>query len=104
MTLILSGDGYLFGGYTSKSWASALGSHENDPKAFLFTLTNPESIGEVKFVCKYPSGSNAVFHSFSCGPAFGAGHDLIISNNSNKNTDSYCNFPHSYTDHIGHGT
>lgn len=32
----------------------------------------------------------------SCGPIFGAGADLLISNNCNTNTDSYSNLPHSY--------
>ncbi|CAF1226615.1 unnamed protein product [Didymodactylos carnosus] len=104
MTVIQSIDGYLFGGFTSVSWASALGSHKNDSKAFLFSLTSPKSIGETKFVCKDPLGTNAIFHSFSCGPTFGTGHDLIISNNSNTNRDNYCNFPHTYLDHLGHGT
>ncbi len=30
------------------------------------------------------------------GPAFGAGHDLYISNKCNENNSSYCKFPHSY--------
>lgn len=37
----------------------------------------------------------AVFFS-SCGPIFGAGADLLISNNCNTNKDSYSNLPHSY--------
>jgi len=31
-----------------------------------------------------------------CGPVFGAGADLSISNNCNRNTESYSNLPHSY--------
>lgn len=31
-----------------------------------------------------------------CGPIFGAGADLMISNNCNSNIDSYSNLPHSY--------
>lgn len=33
---------------------------------------------------------------YSCGPIFGAGADLLISNNCNVNMESYSNFPHSY--------
>lgn len=31
-----------------------------------------------------------------CGPIFGAGADLLISNACNTNLDSYSNLPHSY--------
>lgn len=37
-----------------------------------------------------------VFLFCSCGPIFGAGADLLISNDCNANTDSYSNLPHSY--------
>ncbi len=36
------------------------------------------------------------FTFYSCGPIFGAGADLLISNGCNVNTDSYSNLPHSY--------
>lgn len=37
-----------------------------------------------------------LFSHFSCGPIFGAGADLLISNDCNTNADSYSNLPHSY--------
>lgn len=33
---------------------------------------------------------------FSSGPIFGAGADLLISNNCNSNMESYSNLPHTY--------
>lgn len=36
------------------------------------------------------------FFLFRIGPIFGAGADLMISNNCNANMDSYSNLPHSY--------
>lgn len=33
---------------------------------------------------------------YRIGPIFGAGADLLISNNCNANMDSYSNLPHSY--------
>lgn len=39
---------------------------------------------------------NSIFFCFSCGPIFGAGADLLISNNCDMNKDSYSNLPHSY--------
>lgn len=40
--------------------------------------------------------SKLTFAFYSCGPIFGAGADLLISNGCNANTDSYSNLPHSY--------
>jgi hypothetical protein len=40
MTIILSNNNYLFGGYTAIAWTSD-DSFKNDTTAFLFTLTNP---------------------------------------------------------------
>lgn len=37
-----------------------------------------------------------LFFLCSCGPIFGAGADLLISNDCNTNADSYSNLPHSY--------
>lgn len=36
------------------------------------------------------------YFSLDCGPIFGAGADLLISNGCNSNLDSYSNLPHSY--------
>lgn len=37
-----------------------------------------------------------LYFLLSCGPIFGAGADLLISNGCNMNTESYSNLPHSY--------
>ena len=45
-----------------------------------------------------------IFEFYSSGPIFGAGADLFISSNCNKNTDSYSNLPHSYeSEDFGNG-
>ena len=39
----------------------------------------------------------AIHRSSSYGPTFGGGHDIIITNNANSNTNSYTNFGVSYS-------
>jgi len=41
--------------------------------------------------------SNAIEKSSSHGPTFGGGHDIVINDNANSNTNSYTNFGHSYS-------
>jgi len=43
------------------------------------------------------SPSQAIYKDSSYGPIFGAGHDIIIRNNANSNTNSYTNFGYSYS-------
>jgi len=94
VVVVRSTGGYLFGGYTSQSWDSS-NSWKSDAKAFLFTLTNPYSSPN-----KFPisNAGNAIYCNATYGPAFGAGHDLVI-NTSNVTTS----FPNSYRDTVGHG-
>ena len=41
--------------------------------------------------------SNAIEKSTSHGATFGGGHDIVINDNANSNTNSYTNFGHSYS-------
>ena len=41
--------------------------------------------------------SNAIWGGSGYGPLFGGGHDIIMSNNPNSNTNSYTNFGQSYS-------
>ena len=41
--------------------------------------------------------SHAIEKSLSHGPTFGGGHDIVINDNANSNTNSYANFGHSYS-------
>ena len=103
ITIIQSNNGYLFGGYTSISWASSGGSYKNDNAAFLFTLTNPHNIPPTKYAIKPDQVGNAVFLFSSYGPTFGGGYDIHIPNGSDSYNSSYHNFPHSYNDTTGKG-
>ena len=86
--------GFVFGAYTSIPWASPSSPWEwkRDPKAFLFTLTNPSNMPlKLKIKAGEP---NAVCHQSGWGPKFGIG-DLVVSNESNTNMRSWVR-SHSY--------
>ncbi|CAH3169721.1 unnamed protein product, partial [Porites lobata] len=89
---------YIFGGYTSVSWASS-GGYRYDSKAFLFSLVNKPGWAPVKLPQTGTYGSSRAysiyFHS-SYGPIFGGGHDFYIYNYASSNTNSASNLGHTY--------
>jgi len=103
MTIIKSSGGWLFGGFTTQSWKdvyrSAGTNNKADPQAFIFTLTNPHNIPPTKFIIDKDKQQYAIWAHYDNGPSFGP--DIAISDNSNINTNSYTNFPHSYKDTTG---
>ena len=101
VTIIKSTNGYLFGGYIPGSW-STKGSYQRDPQAFLFTLINPYKISPRKFVIKTSRANYAFYNHYSYGPTFGGGHDIRISDNSDR-ANSYINFGNTYTDTTSRG-
>ena len=88
LTLIKSTEGAVFGGYTSVPWDQG-GYYQHDKKAFLFSFKNPSN---VPMKMKVTDPRHAVAHSVSYGHIFGAGHDLLVSDSSDKNTDSFMHF------------
>lgn len=74
ITVVLSNDGYIFGGYTSIAWISD-GNYRQDNNAWLFTLTNPEGTQPVKLPITQNHGY-AIYDYGSYGPTFGGGNDL----------------------------
>ncbi len=94
LSIIKSTNGNIFGGFTMLSWGLPTNSY-NDPKAFLFSLINPQ---------KHPYKLNQInkndYISINVwppyGPIFGAGRDLFISENSNSNFNSYSSPGYSY--------
>jgi len=97
LVVVKSSQGYLFGGYAAQPWNSNYG-YLNAPGPFIFTLTNPHMIPPTKYSIKSSDSGNHMYGSPDCGPAFGGGHDICISNQSNANTSSYTNFPYTYQD------
>ncbi|CAF0815357.1 unnamed protein product [Adineta steineri] len=103
MTIIQSSNNYIFGGYTSVSWASSQ-KYQNDNAAFLFTLTNPHDIPPTKYNNKsFFHGIDAIYDDSGSGPTFGNGSDIYISDSSNNINSSYTNFPTTYYDTTGEG-
>jgi len=96
MVIIKSSEGWLFGGFTSQSWKAL--AYKTDPKAFLFTLTNPHSIPPSSFVVNNSLRQYAILCNNAYGPIFGNAADIFIADNSNTNSHSYINFPKVYLD------
>ena len=87
LTIIRTTLGYVFGGFTTKPW-SQIGSHVNDPAAFIFSLINSQGT-QKKFDCQDPE--HAIYCVCEYGPTFGAGFDIVICDNSNQNQLSESN-------------
>ncbi|KAK8814134.1 hypothetical protein WA158_007996 [Blastocystis sp. Blastoise] len=87
------GHKYIFGGYTSCSWCTS-GKWEYDPKAFIFTLQNPLHHPAIKFNTSDPS--NSLYCNESCGPSFGLGCDLYVSDKCNEVRYNYIHFSYGY--------
>lgn len=102
MNIIKSKNGYLFGGYAHTAWNSS-NTYTNDPRAFLFTLVNPNSIQPMRYLVRGGSEHSAFYNYGIYGPTFGGGHDIFVSGAS-PNATSYINFPFSYSDTTGMGS
>ena len=92
LTIIKTTNNFIFGGYTEASWSS-LKQWINDPKAFIFSLVNSS---KTKIKINNSESSHAIYGGSDCGPSFGRGCDIYISNDSNKNSQSYSNLCHTY--------
>lgn len=99
MVIVKSTEGWVFGGYAADSWNSnneSCGSCD----CFLFSLFSP--------INKFPTAYNfmqdefCLIYSPECGPTFGCGYDLHISDNSNSNEGSY-SYMKTYADGIREG-
>jgi len=99
VTVIKSTEGFVFGGFTDKSWSSAGGwnLYHRSSKAFLFALKSHSRIGPTKMRVKTNEVEDAVLHTRSSGPCFGRGPDLQICNNSNANVSSCLNIGSTYS-------
>lgn len=103
-TIIKTTNGDIFGGYTEVSWVSGfIGCPKLDPNAFVFSLVNKENAPMIARIANKDLG--AIVCNNGYGPIFGSGFvpDICISNESNKNMNSYCNFGNSYfiPNHLG---
>ena len=85
ITLYNSISGYIGGGFTDVPWSTSpagKGRYVASDHSFLFSLHSPGGLNIRKFDIK--KKMFAVSHHPNCGPIFGAGADLFISDNCNK--------------------
>ena len=93
ITVIRISHGFVFGGFSDKSWTSA-NKHYDSDKAFLFSLKSPSNeVGTAKMRMKQNQCSYSMFRSFPLGPIFGGvnfggGSDFCIYSDANKNINS----------------
>ena len=81
VTVIVSNNDKIFGGYTSLSWQNRE-NYAQDTKAFIYSLTH-------KAKCATQSGSYSIYGVSSYGPYFGY-NDIFIYGNCNTRSDNYC--------------
>ena len=97
LTIIITNDNYVFGGYTRALWADDYHynqcRYKDDDNSFIFSLINDLGKPEI-FSIK--DNTYAICASNNYGPTFGNGHDIYISDSSNTNTNSYSNLGRSY--------
>ncbi len=94
-------EGYVFGGYTSKSWASPPNEeYIYDDKAWLFSLTNPSNHDPIKL--RVHANKFAICNHINFGPRWGDGsnsfdgRDVCIQSNCGMRSDNYTNPGKSY--------
>lgn len=87
--MIFAHTGFIFGGYTSKSWVHT-GNYQADPDAFIFSMSN-----KTKHLV-YQNHGNAIYTNNGYGATFGGGHDIHVADNCNANYTSYTNFGDTY--------
>jgi hypothetical protein len=100
VTLILSTNDCIFGGYTPVAWTSR-NSAVSDPslKSFLFTIRNPHNLPTQIF--KLKQGDYAIYDHSDHGPRFGGGTDLHVADQCRNSNSCWSNFGHIYENITG---
>jgi hypothetical protein len=103
LTVILSENGSIFGGYTPLPWHNCMSySADNTMKSFLFTLKNQHNIGAKIFPLKEDQKSYAIYGHPSFGVIFGCGHNLCVYDKCNITNSNYTtSFGTAYTNDTG---
>jgi hypothetical protein len=103
LTVILSENGSIFGGYTPVAWHSR-GEYVTDKsaKSFVFTLKNPGEADPRIFPVKQDQVGYAIWTGAAYGPIFGAGHDICVLNDCHASTSNYTSgFGKTYVNDTG---
>ena len=64
--------------------------YANCCQAFLFSLVNPSALGAIKLSLIPGREGHGIYSNSSCGPVFGSGCDLYITNNANTSSCTSC--------------
>jgi len=98
VTVIVSSNGYIFGGFSPISWNSS-GNYAFDQRCFLFSFKNANGKQMIKLDNNGPSHSNcySIYNASGYGPTWGGGHDLYLCSFPNTTNSSYSNLGHSYS-------
>lgn len=86
LTVIKSQNGFVFGGFTTKTWDGRWFKKDDD--AFLFSLINEENKPE-KFNVDFCESAYAICCAANFGPVFGAAHTICIYDDSNQNSFNF---------------
>jgi hypothetical protein len=102
VSLILSKNNCIFGGYTPLAWGSGNG-YVADPSltSFIFTIKNPHGLPPQ--ICKQKQQDSAIYGSASYGPVFGNNHDLKVRNPFQGGNSNYSNLGSVYANETGIG-
>jgi hypothetical protein len=95
LTVILSTDGSIFGGYTPVVWNSRDAWVEDSSlKSFLFTIKNPHNVPPHIF--PQQQQAHAILDYSSYGPTFGYGADLYVCDKCQSSNSSYSTIGQTY--------
>jgi hypothetical protein len=71
LTVILSEEANVFGGFISTEWDSTHSGYKTDHQAFIFSLVNKD---ETPLVLEVQCPEYAIYNDDTLGPTFGAGN------------------------------
>ena len=95
LTVVRTGNGCVFGGYTDIAWNSS-GRNTTSSNAFLFSIRSVSGTPPVKMPIKPSQKMYATFRAGNYSATFGGGHDLFLADNANMCSSSYSNLGHTY--------
>jgi hypothetical protein len=98
--VILTTKDFIFGGFTPIAWNSTSEyKADNSQRSFVFSAKNARNSDARSF--PLVNSSSAIWCNSSYGPIFGNGHDIIVYDNCNENTNSYTNLGNAYRNDTG---
>jgi hypothetical protein len=100
VTLILSANDCIFGGYTPIAWRSS-GGVTSDPSlsSFIFTIKTPHNLPSQIF--KQTKADKAIYNDSSYGPIFAGYSDLGIADQCQNSSGSWSNLGVGYINDTG---